>query len=116
MQKIAMCFNMLYVWLCQIVYYILYFDGYGDKNFNSKKYLIVIAFLNHAIMLDTVTNFIYTWEFLEVILAELKVGKTKKILEWYKYLSIFVSPFISYAFYISTNVLEVNYYHDFFNI
>lgn len=52
------------------------------------------------------TIFIYTWSFLDVAIAERKIGKTKKVLVCYKYITVFVFPPVSYALYIYSNIEE----------
>ena len=57
----------------------------------------------------------YTWSFLDVVLAETQNGKYKNILKYYKHISIFTFPLISYALFVCYCVVAVNYFYDFYH-
>ena len=60
--------------------------------------------------------FIYTWSFLDVVISERQEAQSKKVLMYYKNISIFVFPLISYALYVCYSVALGNFkYDDFHN-
>ena len=61
--------------------------------------------LDTSVSIDAVSVFIYTWTFIDAVVADQRL-RYRKALLLYRNITIFLIPFVSYGLYISAGLLS----------
>lgn len=69
-------------------------------------------FLGNANLLDAVSIFIYTWSFLDVVIYD-QEGYVKKLLIYYKNISIIAVPILIYSLYSFASYKAAQYGYNY---
>ena len=69
--------------------------------------------LGDSNLVDAVGIFIYTWSFLEIVIADLEENRKKKMLNLYRKLTIFLFPLITYGLYFAVSYFDGLYYFQY---
>ena len=73
---------------------------------------VTLDLLGGALNLDVLSIFIYSWSFLDVVLTD-QNHTCRDILSFYKKISIFLTPTVSYAPYFNLGFIDALSKYDF---
>lgn len=89
--------NLVYTWCTSGLFFILY-PSYAVAPHSYYGWVLYFL-LGWSILLEPLSLFMYSWQFLDAIIHD-STGKKKACLLRYKNISLYLAPIISFSFYL----------------
>ena len=99
--------NTSYMWICRTVLGCIDFSFIVSRHKLIQRAIVLQAIANSALLLEPLNAYFYTWNLLQTLEVEERNTCLRKILKFYRRVSIFIVPLLYLAFTTGATIADL---------